>query len=272
MELLESAAIALMDEVLEHDENDCPFCKENKDEKPDPIPESKNEANWEEDSRELIGISSGELESNMKNKRNLPRPNNWMIDLENDGMKEHKVTPNPHHLIPGNESLKQVEDLLEWIFQDRGQIKNDIGYDVNNENNGIWLPSNNSMRGDARWGDLTFKINYVEKAMDESEGHFHDRHGKPFSEFVRGILQKIADRMWGVEAQNSNCPYKTEDDPNDLWEPPYALITRLNGVSARLSNYFNSSCLPTPFIYTSKLVLTYWIKKGKGESWMPEIK
>lgn len=250
--------------ILQHSKNNCYFCKENKDETPDPPPESKDEAEWEEDDGELIGNDPGELECNRRDNSNDPRPNDWLIRETTKSRKaNHRVTPNPHHLIPGNESLKQVPDLLEWIFEDRGQIKNDIGYNVNNELNGIWLPSNNSMRGDSRWKDEKFKVSYAERAMKKAGGSFHDRHNNPYSAFVTKILQKIADRMWGFESQDFDCPFHTEGESDDeLYEPPYALISRLNGVSIRLRGYLQRINRPNKQVYTSRLVQEVWKKQG----------
>lgn len=252
-ELAEPVLIAA---VLEHDARACPFCKSNATAKPNPPPKSKGEASWEEDADKLIGNDAGELENNM----DAPRPTHWMLDpkvaKELKIAVPHKITPNPHHLIPGNEALKEATTLLPWIFEDQGKIENDIGYDVNNGKNGIWLPSNNSMRGVAWWtGDaqIAKKKRYAASAMKVSGGLFHDRHVDPYSKFVRKILNKIANRMEGIEAQDKKCPYKAEPGKGGKFKPPYALVPRLNGVSKRLSTYLKASRKPTAFIYTSKL-------------------
>ena len=257
MEIGESITVGM---IMKHKKNECYFCRENKEEQPDPVPLSKDDADWEEEDGALIGNNAGELERNMRDNSGDPRPTDWFIrETSRHKHKKHKVTPNPHHLIPGNESLKEVPDLLEWIFQEKGQIKSDIGYNVNNELNGIWLPSNNSMRGDARWGDERFKVAFAERAMEEAGGLFHDRHLSPYSDFVKEILQKIADRMWGLDVPNPNCEYKTEGESKDeLYEPPYALVSRLNGVSLRLRAYLKRIAKPNKQVYTSRLVQAVW--------------
>jgi hypothetical protein len=99
--------------------------------------------------------------------------------------------------------------------------------------------------------------------MEKAEALFHDRHLNPYSSFVREILEKISNRMWGIEAQNPNCPYKTEGESEDeLYEPPYALVSRLNGVSKRLRNYLKNINRPNQQVYTSKLVQAVWKKQG----------
>lgn len=250
--------------ILEHDAADCPFCKSNEMEKPDPIPKSKDVADWEEDPVSdtcLIGNSAGELERNMSE----GRPQNWIIDIHDDlkMQKDHKITPNPHHVIPGNESLKNAQELLKWIFADKGKIENDIGYNVNNGENGIWLPSNNSMRGVAWWPGSTnigWKIIYAEKAMRAGNGQFHDRHNSPYSHFITQILQKIADRMNGIDAPG--CPFKPEQKTDGKYPAPYALVSRLNGVSNRIKPYLTNWMIPNRRILTSKLVWAFWDKQG----------
>ncbi len=260
-ELFEPVSVGI---ILKHDADDCPFCKSNLNEKPNPVPQSFDDADWEEDpasDTELIGNDAGKLEKNMDD----PRPQNWIIDITDLGMEaDHKVIPNPHHLIPGNEALKKATELLKWIFAKHGKIENDIGYDVNNKNNGVWLPSNNGMRGVSWWtGDTSIikKTDYVVKAMDVAQGQFHDRHNNPYSDFVTKILNKIADRMNGIDA-NSGCPFKTEKGENKKFKPPYALVARLNGVSARIKPHLKKDAKPNEVLITSKLVKQYWKRKG----------
>ena len=254
--------------ILEHKE-DCPFCKSNEEEKPNPLPKSKMVADYEEDPDDfLISNNAGELERNMDDER----PNDWIIDISDlvtpadatltATASEHKVTPNPHHLIPGNEALKKSESILPWIFADKGKIENDIGYNVNNGENGVWLPSNNSMRGVAWWtggAALAKKTKYVVRAMDKAGGHFHDRHNAPYSAFVTKILNKIADRMNGE--QDSKCPFKTEEG-SGKFKPPWALVKRLNGVSKRIQPWLSAGAAPNMQLYTSKLVTLYWKSKA----------
>lgn len=247
--------------ILKHKKSNCYFCRENKDEQPNPVPASKSDADWEEDPDE-IDNDSGELERLMRDNARKPRPTDWFIkETPRHTRKKHRVTPNPHHLIPGNESLKEVQDILYWIHEGQGLIENDIGYNVNNESNGIWLPSNNSMRNDPRWKDEDFKIAYAQRAMEEAGAVFHDRHLNPYSDFVKQILQKIANRMWGIDAQDPDCKYKTEGGSGDKhFKPPYALVSRLNGVSARLRVYLRRTHKPNRQVYTSALVAKVWQK------------
>ncbi|TQV85885.1 AHH domain-containing protein [Aliikangiella coralliicola] len=257
---------ALMTKILEHkhDDETCPFCQKNDEVEQDGV--SSKEQDWDDDERtsdeywtKKIGNNSGKLETNMA-ANDEPRPTDWELlhpvydckGKEIDLPDSHKITPNPHHLIPGNESLKKAKELLVWIYADAdgSQIESDINYDVNNAQNGIWLPSNNSMRGNDDWKCETVKITYA-NAAQPGRGCFHDRHTN-YSEFVTRLLNKIADKM-GQE--DSVCQYNTEES-GEKHKPPYALVPRLNGVSQRLKSYlksFNPDGYQPP-LYTSKLV------------------
>jgi hypothetical protein len=254
---------AMMKLITEHTKK-CPLCTE-----PETPPKRKTnvDANWEDDPGEAIGNDAGSLESAMAGE-GAPRPTTWILNgqIGPSKLKQHVVTPNPHHLVPGNESLK-VSNLLEWLFEG-DKINADVGYDVNNAKNGVWLPSNNSMRSTspqrqgANWDNPALKKAYVIAAMDKAHGHFHDRHGTPYSDFVTKILNKIADRLNGIKHLDVNCPYQTERAGDGRFKPPLYLYTRLNGVSTRLKTYLSTAAKRQAYVYTSKLVLLYWEEKA----------
>jgi hypothetical protein len=246
-ELNEIAGLAF--DLGEHDEGECPFCRD--DEVGDRT--SDDVADLEEDPGVLIGNDSGKLDRNLA-AAGAPRPEDWAIADPRDG-SDHRVTPNPHHLIPGNESLKKAATLLPWIFAGE-RIDSDVGYDVNHAANGVWLPSNNAMRGDPAWSNAAFKGAYVRAAMGVSGGHFHDRHGSPYSAFVTGVLNKIADRL-SVEA--ARCPRCAGEGAR---RPPYGLVERLDGVSRRLAGALHVGAPPDDDLYTSKLVPQHWWGTG----------
>jgi hypothetical protein len=97
--------------------------------------------------------------------------------------------------------------------------------------------------------------------MEQAGGHFHDRHGAPYSEFVTKILNKLAARLNGIEQLDQGCPYDTQKQADGRYEPPYFLYTRLNGVSQRISPYLGANAPSQRFLYTSKLVKEYWRDK-----------
>ncbi|MEM9101695.1 MAG: AHH domain-containing protein [Pseudomonadota bacterium] len=261
---------ALIAKILEHkhDEEECPFCQKNEEVTSEGV--SSKEQDWDEDERTQdsywtarINNDPGQLEKNMA-KAGEPRPSDWDLQYpvydcsgqEIELPDDHTVTPNPHHLIPGNESLKQSKQILRWIYADAedSEIESDINYDINNAQNGVWLPSNNAMRrnqiGSDVWECDTVKITYA-NAAQPGRGCFHDRHAD-YSRFAVKLLNKIANKMG---QQNMVCQYNTEKG-SEKHKPPYALVTRLNGVSLRLKSYltqFNPDGFQPP-LYTSKLV------------------
>lgn len=291
-EVFEKADVA---KILEHKHDDtCPFCRSNETEKPE-NPKSVDNSDWEEDPGKRIGNNAGKLENEMAEKNSDPRPVNWGIrGSDNTQLKleltenEFSITPNPHHVIPGNESLKKVPQLRKWIFAAENHIKADIGYDVNNHKNGVWLPSNNAMRGhrlytdqkseqtkqkkdpsyqakNTPWEDekaaLPYKKKYAVACMRATGRQFHDRH-VDYSKFISKVLNKIAQRMDANAKELKSCIYaEDKKQGEDKYDPPYALVTRLNGVSNRFRPYLLLQEGPKSPIFTSKLAKAYWPDK-----------
>jgi len=100
--------------------------------------------------------------------------------------------------------------------------------------------------------------------MRASGGHFHDRHGRPYSAFATRILNKIADRLNGIEEDSPGCPRK-EAAAGDGLPPPYGLVRRLDAVSARLAAYLRATDNEDEDLFTSKLVPKHWWGKDLTE-------
>jgi hypothetical protein len=173
---------------------------------------------------------------------------------------DYDLTLAAHHLIPAQESLKDC-DILDYIDKERGVIKENLGYDVNGTQNGIWLPGPYAVDG---WGAMTleqedlpdtakrastrakraaalpgklsgekFQGNYSMGAMEQTKRQFHDRH-VDYSNFVRQYLEKIHVNMLMVELQYCD---KCKNRGNEKLPPPLSLVARLNGLSKKLSGY-----------------------------------
>src|SRR4051812_19450269 len=98
----------------------------------------------------------------------------------------------PHHLIPGNGSLKgsAVVAFLgdnDVIAKFKGDVtsqikdKQSINYDVNSSPNGVWLPSPYALSMKGKWPtNPAAKLAYVEAAIDQNGGNmqFHMAHTK----------------------------------------------------------------------------------------------
>src|SRR6185503_4268509 len=132
----------------------------------------------------------------------------------------------PHHLIPGNESLKgnavvcflgDDPSIEEFKGGQSSVIKEGFstGYDVNLAENGVWLPSPYALSMKNEWPsapginvikkrkgiDLaetteSFKHAYVAESIEETGRQFHMRH-KEYSTEVQNILGAIAERLFG---------------------------------------------------------------------------
>lgn len=191
----------------------------------------------------------------------------------------------PHHLIPGNESLKG--SAVVPFMGDDNSIKNyksprmtsrikdgrSIGYDVNAAENGVWLPSPYALSNKKLWptgpglaallkgpdkeiGKQTtfFKLDYVAAAIEASGGRqFHMRH-KPYSDKVRQTLQAMGERL-KVMADVA-CPLAKNSKDQDKCAPPLGLTARLNALSENLRGLLTKSVWRPP-LYTDSLTEEY---------------
>jgi hypothetical protein len=170
-----------------------------------------------------------------------------------------------HHLIPGNASLK-ISEIKEFLHQD-GMATGNIGYDINNHQNGSWLVGNYALRGKdglAKWGPggsgfaLKYKKppeDYAFAAIHKLGRQFHDAH-VDYSDIVTQILDLLAKKMrktkdlWCPEAKNQ------PDDPKK--RQMFMLVARLNTVSLRMKTMLEN---PGPNwkanVYTSRFSKMY---------------
>ncbi len=179
-----------------------------------------------------------------------------------DVEEEYDLQYAPHHLIPGNESLKgskvvpfmgDDDSIKKYAEGQASHIKDGffIGYNVNSAKNGVWLPSPYALsnrnewpaepgikvvkkRLGARQADQTedFKVAYVAESIKESKGRqFHMRH-KKYSDKVRELLKAIAQRMKLMA--NGECPIASSSKKDGKFDPPMGLVGRLNVLSVNL--------------------------------------
>ena len=195
----------------------------------------------------------------------------WTVVYTNpktDKEEISQVRSNPHHLIPGNASLKG-HPILEAITKDKGTITADIGYDVNGQANGIWLPtiledfyarrgSPDQPSGGVRWGKLSRdypneQFTMAEAAMHEASRQFHDAH-PDYSEEVKARLDKF---LVALKHKKLVCPEAGPKGKPDV-PPPYGLVQRLNGLSRTLAGSLVGSPLrwKRP-LYTSRHAIEF---------------
>lgn len=200
----------------------------------DPPPQLKNDLDESPD-------SIGEPENDLTNDSsklgiNLGHRPTWRISVPDEAngqkiMRSCDVVPAAHHLIPGNASLKKVPKMLDLIEASRGKIQADIGYDVNSQQNGIWLPASYGVRADSAfgktWTAYSFQNDYARAAMKRAGAQFHDAHPK-YSDKTIKTLRSIADKVTLKKPQKCGvCDKQISEEAR----PPYGLVGRLNAVS-----------------------------------------
>ncbi len=177
-----------------------------------------------------------------------------------------------HHLIPGNESLAKASKLLKLMKKGK-EVKGDVGYDVNNKKNGVWLPGNYQWPTErfGAWSRVvaTYDIGafaqvaYAYACMDAKQCQFHDRH-TDYSRWVKMTLEKI--RLEVVRLQNECEKCDTSKKP---YNPPYELVDILNNLSQRIKPKLQGrpKSWRMPF-FTSRFALLYHLGH-KPESFLP---
>jgi hypothetical protein len=159
-----------------------------------------------------------------------------------------------HHLIPGNASLKpsQLMQSGEYLKVD-GAAEGNIGYNVNCEQNGIWLPGNYAVRPWSAKGEST-KREYAFAAIEAYGRQFHDAH-EVYSNFVLECLDdiylklKMGKNLWCEESS------KKDKKKGNL----YMLVARLHTVSTRMATLLRFPCKGKwkSNVYTSRFDLEY---------------
>jgi len=233
MQVGEAADVAIAES--NHDP-DCYFCNAKK----EPTPEENVFADDPEDDEDLDGASPEGIkfknDSSKLGKALGGTPPARTLKLVE---KPYDVSVAAHHLIPGNAALKQSDlyQSKEYLWTD-GKVNGNIGYDVNSNPNGEWLPGNYAMRP---WGSggaafmaktgLAPKL-YAFAAIRTWNGQFHDAH-EDYSTFVVGVLDKIHQKL--KAGKDIWCPKaKEEEDKPENRKPLYILVNRLHTVSGRM--------------------------------------
>jgi hypothetical protein len=220
-ELCESVAFG---EVSEQDHS-CPFCKE------------KSQVERKND---LVNDSAN-LASSLKN-AGKPEPD-WVIKYIHPlaGELDGRLRTNAHHLIPGDASLNPHPKIKKYITAGN-TVDADIGYGVNHQNNGVWLPSYphdfetlKDKEAPVKWSEMTKvypdqQFDIAVQAMEKAQHQFHDAH-PDYSDFASQCLDKICEKLL-----NSGCQCPNAKKKGKPWPAPFALVGRLDGISGRLRN------------------------------------
>lgn len=156
-----------------------------------------------------------------------------------------------HHIIPGNGSLK-ISKLFgddEIGIKIKGKAKGNVGYDVNNAVNGVWLPGNyafSTIKPDPKkkgslWGTkggglteyfgIDEPLSYASAAIEFSGHQFHDAHEDYNSKIVLKALNAIYNKLRKTK-KVPWCPNAPKHDAKTA--PLYDLVNRLASLSLRL--------------------------------------
>ena len=277
MEMMESAG--LPDLVIEKTDP-CWYCKE------EPPPDkNKNDENENPPSPEgkIAGPENSETNDASTLGTALDTRPLWKIRHKVDSEdpieqgKETEIVPAAYHLLPGNASVNKAGALHKYMLW---QGKNDlglsgpIGYDINNSDNGVWLPGNYAVRQftgpkenptKTEWGKNwskfkdPFRMAYAKHAMKSAKNkQLHDAH-YAYNNKVRTTLEDTAEKLNAKRTEKPNkCPICNADIKGKKTRPPYGLVGRLNRLSeehekaliypennrkAIASGYYTSSCV-----------------------------
>jgi hypothetical protein len=200
------------------------------------------------------------------------------------------VLGNAHHLIPGHAALP-LGEVVQFIGEKKkdnypekaklaSRIKKGgggIGYNVNAKENGVWLPSNNALRG--RWDknkdQLAYQAEYAFLAINRTGHQFHDAH-VPYNNFVIKLLNQLNVQMLNHLKVCELEPCKSHRDGENLPYAPQQLKGALNGVSARLRAYMPVGAATfwrVRHLITSRLSLVYARLRhfsGEGKALAPQ--
>jgi hypothetical protein len=183
--------------------------------------------------------------------------------------KSFEASVAAHHLIPGNAALKEstLFKSNEYLWKD-GRAKGNIGYNINSAENGVWSPGNYGVRPWGPGGAGFVAENpglqpedFAFLAMQSWRTQFHDAHAD-YSTFVKDCLDKVYEKL--EAKQEIWCPEakKKKDKKPEEKEPIYALVQRINTISARMKKML---VFPTTNwkrnIYTSRFVTQYMSSK-----------
>lgn len=215
-----------------HQEGECPFCKE----KPE---EETRENDLSRDNNKLRG-SLGEVPE-------------WKARIP--GGETYDLQPDAHHLIPITSMDKAASLRQPWV--EGSETAGPIGYDINDENNGVWLPSTRPISSSAPWKSNSpgVKKAFVEAAMTAARQQIHSGGHPQYNDYVQAKLNGIGDALAAVRSTSGACPLEDEDG-----KPPplYALVERLHGVADGLRPFLAATRRPHYALFTSNLVPLHW--------------
>jgi hypothetical protein len=290
---------------IDHDENTCPWHKSGKD-SADPMDETDGDDDGampknlggklrqkltaagapEPDVRELE-VSFKTLDDKLKYQvtKDGKVKNKFQTRFKDSDPRKYPHKYAPHHLVPGNESLKGnplvaflgADSVITHFADGVSSVIKDgksVGYDVNRAENGVWLPSPYAISMGANiWGneaglvaleaadgpaavDLVnrFRAAYVAESIRVTGGRqFHMRH-VDYSDLVAKVLEKIAMKLRAMV--KGACPLDKKPEADGKINPPMGLIGRLDALSGEMKTLLVGGIWRSP-AFTDDLTMTY---------------
>lgn len=166
--------------------------------------------------------------------------------LERDIVEDFpvNVVPAAHHLIPGNQAMDEHKIEKYTTTKENKKLLEDIGYNINGKENGVWLPSYPDIYktkkvkvkgkvfdgidiGKSKWGSLSpeEKIRIIDIIQSKwGQAHIGDHKGTDYDKACRDrltLLHSLMKTFWEPKCEKST---KT----NDKLMPPYGLVERIN--------------------------------------------
>jgi A nuclease family of the HNH/ENDO VII superfamily with conserved AHH len=195
------------------------------------------------------------------------------VSYPNQPKKEEPLQWAPHHLIPGNASLKG-SNIAPFLGDDtviskfkkgtasKIKDKQSVGYDVNSGANGVWLPSPYALSMKGKWPtNPAAKLAYVEAAIDQNGGNsqFHMCHTL-YSLKVREVLDLIGDKLELITTSNK-CE-KANTNAGDKFDAPRGLNARLNALSGKMNRFLTGPVWREPLFTDDTLMAEYRAAKA----------
>jgi len=193
----------------------------------------------------------------------------------NNSLQKYPVGYAAHHLIPADASLNKAEKLLPYIDKAKGKICCNLGYNVNGNENGVWLPGLHPVNANGLnvWNRLEIQLpdkenkkkaihhckdmiylpitvdargEYIKKAMEflSPKRQFHDAHPE-YSKLVEEHLNNIGNLLTRISQKRKFydeplCLKCKERQENHQENEPYKLLPpfKLFKILNRSSEYF----------------------------------
>jgi hypothetical protein len=273
-ELGEAVAPPEFVEDAVHNNETCPWHDEG-DQPPDP-PEMDPQA---DDEDAAVGVVLKPIPANKGKTLGANMGGKDDTEIKVHYPDEAKVTPEklqwaPHHLIPGNASLRGsnivpylgCEPVIKRYGSDsKIKDKQSVGYNVNCAQNGVWLPSPYALSMKNKWPtSQDAKLAYVEASIDQNGGNkqFHMSHTQ-YSIKVAAILDRLADKL-ELLTSSGKCD-KADSKKSAKFDAPRALVSRLHQVSDQMKRLLTGPVWRRPMVTDDTLMAAYIEKKKMKE-------